>query len=87
MQFPRLKDMLREAWVAQEQDREDRQKFIKTVCQCCGYARYKDSDPECVCDGTKWYLEKDGRVECEPHRFARAIGQGRKSFPGFSWKR
>lgn len=75
-----LKDALRAAWTAQEQDREDRDRYSPLVCQCCGHAKKRDDDPECVCDGLHWYLDKDGRVECQAHRFARAIGGGKKQF-------
>ena len=82
-----LKDLFRAQNVAAERLLADTQKFDKTVCQCCDYVRYKDSDPECVCDGLDLYMSKDGRVECQAHRFARAIGGGKTSFAGLGLKR
>lgn len=49
-----------------------------SVCECCGF-REKNGSPEtCVCAGTEWYMLPDGRVECLPHRTARAINGSRK---------
>ena len=75
-----LKDALRSAWVAQEQDRTDTQRFDPLVCQCCDHARSKLTDPECVCDNLDWYLLPGGSVECAAHRFARAKGLTTKRF-------
>jgi hypothetical protein len=82
-----LRDALRAGWTAQEQDLEDRQTFQKDVCQCCGHLKKSEADPECVCDGLDWYLDKFGNVECQAHRFARAIGQGKKSFALPFWRK
>lgn len=56
-----------------------RERFDPLVCQCCGAREQPGSLIKCVCDGTEWYQSADGRVECQPHRFARAIhGNSRK---------
>jgi hypothetical protein len=75
-----LKDVLRATFNAQEHNQADKQRFDPRVCQCCGYFRNRDEDPECVCDGLNWHMDKDGRIECEAHRFERAIGRGRTIF-------
>lgn len=75
-----FRNVLRAAWVAQERDLEERQKFQKNICQCCGYRKVKPTDPECVCDGLDWYMLPGGSVECAGHKFARAIGDGKKTF-------
>lgn len=75
-----LKDVLRATFTAQEHVQADKQKYDPRVCQCCGYERRNDEDPECVCDGLDWYMDKDGRVECQAHRFARAIGSSKNIF-------
>jgi hypothetical protein len=75
-----LRDALRNAWTAQEQDREDGQKFEEDICQCCGYWRKDYKDPECVCAGLDWYMDKAGHVECQAHRFARAVGEKKQTF-------
>lgn len=59
-----------------------REKYDRTVCQCCGYREHKGSVETCLCDGLEWYMLPDGRVECQAHRFARAINGGRKKFMG-----
>ena len=68
----RLADALRAANVAQEKDLEDGQKYDKSVCQCCGYAKATATALECVCDQLPWYMLSDGNVECQAHKFARA---------------
>lgn len=56
-----------------------KEKFDKAACQCCGYRKPTGSLTECVCAGTEWFQMADGRVECMPHRAARAIhGSNRK---------
>ena len=75
-----LRSALRAQFTAQELDREDRQRFQKNVCQCCGYSKRHPNDPECVCDGMDWYMVPGGSVECQAHKFARAIGEGKKTF-------
>lgn len=76
-----LKDALRAKFRAEDHLLPDRQKYDPRICQCCGFFRKDDNAPECVCDGLDWYMDKDGRVECQAHRFARAIGQGKAIFP------
>lgn len=75
-----LRDALRATNVAQELDLEDRQQFQRNVCQCCGYRKVNQHDPECVCDGLDWHMLPGGSVECAAHKFARAIGDGKKVF-------
>ena len=75
-----LPDVLRRAWTAQERDLKDGQKFQRDVCQCCGYRKPRKDSPECVCDGLDWYMLPGGGVECQAHKFARAIGVGKKIF-------
>lgn len=75
-----LTEALRATWTAQEQDREDRDRYTPLVCQCCGFRRKTEDDPECVCAGLDWYMDKGGGVECQAHRFARALGGGKKRF-------
>ena len=75
-----LKDALRATFAAQERNLPDKQRFDPLVCQCCGYAKRRADDPECVCDGISWHMGRDGRIECEAHRFARSIGGGKKTF-------
>jgi hypothetical protein len=82
-----LKDALRAQNIAAELDLSDRQTFQREVCQCCEAVRSKPTDPECVCDGLEWYLSRDGRVECQAHRFARALGGGKTSFAGIGIKK
>lgn len=60
--------------MANEAENLIKTKFSSLVCECCGHSRKVDTDPECVCAGLDWYLNSDGRVECQAHRFARAIG-------------
>lgn len=79
-----LKDALWATWNAREHNLPDAQKYDPRICQCCGNFRKDDEAPECVCDGLNWYLDKDGRIECEAHRFARAIG---KSKSIFGWRK
>lgn len=55
-------------------------KFDPLTCECCGHKRRTPEDPECVCAGLDWHLDKDGRVECQAHRFARAVGGNKRSF-------
>ncbi len=81
-----IKDMLRATFTAQEHNLPDAQKYDPRICQCCGYFRKDDEGPECVCDGLTWRMDKDGRVECEAHLFAKAIGKGKTIF-GVSKKR
>lgn len=52
--------------------------FQRSSCQCCGFREKPNSIETCVCDGTDWYQLPDGRVECQPHRIARAIKGERK---------
>lgn len=75
-----LKDVLRATFHAQEHLLPEKQKFDPRVCQCCGYFRKRDEDPECVCDGEDWFLGSDGRVECRPHKWARGLGLGKTVF-------
>lgn len=75
-----LKDALRAQYVAQEHNLPDLQRFDPLVCQCCGYAKAKASDPECVCDGLDWYMRAGGGVECQAHKFARSVGLAPKVF-------
>jgi hypothetical protein len=79
----RLADVLRTTWNAQEHVLPDTDKFDVRVCQCCGFRRTHEQDPECVCDGLDWYVLPGGSVECQAHKFARAIGQGKKTFTFF----
>lgn len=79
-----LRSALRAAFNAEDHVLPDKQGFDPQVCQCCDAVRKHPDDPECVCDGLNWYLDQDGRVECEAHRFARAVGGSKKSF-GF-WR-
>lgn len=60
-----------------------KEKFDPAVCQCCGYRKPKGSLQECVCDGTEWYQLPDGRIECLPHKTARAIHGERRRFWDF----
>lgn len=56
---------------------EDRHtRFDPTVCQCCGFKEKPGAT--CVCAGTDWFQLPDGRMECMPHRTARAIHGNRK---------
>ena len=59
-------------------DNHVRQRFQHDVCQCCG-AR-ETTGATCVCDGLDWYMLPGGGVECQAHKFARAIGDGKKTF-------
>ncbi len=79
-----LKDVLRATWTAQEQDHTSKERWTPLVCQCCGHRRKAEDDPECVCDGLDWYMDKGGAVECQAHRFVRAMGGGKKRF--LFWK-
>lgn len=79
-----LTDALRTMWDAEQRVQADKQRFDPLVCQCCGADTSKG---ECVCDGLNWHLDKDGRVECEAHRFARAVGGSKKSFGFWRLKR
>lgn len=74
MPAPSLKEVLRDRNVALENHDADKQKFDPLTCQCCGYRKERDDSPECVCDGLEWYMDKvGGGVECQAHRFARAV--------------
>lgn len=75
-----LKDALRAQNVAQELDLADGQRFQRNICQCCGYRKVNADSPECVCDGLDWRMLPGGSVECAAHKFARAIGDGKKVF-------
>jgi hypothetical protein len=75
-----LKDALRATFKAEDHVLPDKQKYDPRICQCCGYFRKRDEDPECVCDGLNWHMDKFGHVECEAHRFARVVGKGRTVF-------
>lgn len=55
-----------------------REKFDAAVCQCCGVRENPNKEP-CVCDGVAWFLMPGGRVECLPHRTARAISGNRRN--------
>jgi hypothetical protein len=66
--------------IANEAENLVKNQFSPLVCQCCGHTKKVDTDPECVCAGLEWYLDKDGRVECQAHRFARAVGGNKRSF-------
>lgn len=74
-----LKDALRNTWNAQEHLFAKKEQYDPRICQCCGYFKKRDDDPECVCDGLKWY-QKNDQVECEAHRFARAVGEKKTLF-------
>lgn len=86
MSNPQLKDVLRQSNIAAEHLQPVRQRFAKNVCQCCGYERREEEDPECVCDGLDWHMDRDGRIECAAHKFTRAMGLGKTVF-GISKKR
>jgi hypothetical protein len=64
----------RQVNIANERENLDKRRFNPLVCQCCNYTKATADDPECVCDGLDWYMDKAGNVECQAHRFARAIG-------------
>lgn len=68
----RLADALRATWDAREHNLPDTQEYDPLICQCCGYAKARESDLECVCDRLSWYMLPGGGVECEAHKFARA---------------
>ncbi len=74
-----IKGALRAMLHAQEHLLPKKEVYDPRVCQCCGHYRKHDEDPECVCDGLRWFL-KDGVVECEAHRFARAVGEAKTQF-------
>lgn len=82
-----LRGLVRNMHVATENADADKQVYDPRVCQCCGYERRHDEDPECVCDGLDWYMDKDGRIECQAHRFARAIDGPKKRLFLFGGKR
>lgn len=75
-----LKDALRATFRAQDHNLPDGQKYDPSVCQCCGYLKRGPDSPECVCDGLDWYMIQGGGVECQAHKFARAIGRGKTTF-------
>ena len=75
-----LRDALRAQWGAEQKVLPDAQQYDPLICQCCGFTRKQLSDPECICDGTRWFGLPGGGVECEPHRFARAIGRNKSWF-------
>lgn len=76
----RLADMLRAKFKAEDHVLPDAQGYDRRICQCCGNYRKDDTEPECVCDGLNWHMSADGRIECEAHRFARAVGMSKKVF-------
>lgn len=61
-------------------DRSSRERFDPLVCQCCGERRTADELPSCVCTGIPWYQSADGRVECQAHKWARAINPQNTTF-------
>lgn len=50
--------------------------YALRVCECCGFHEKPNSPEQCLCAGTEWFQLPDGRVECMPHRVARAIDGG-----------
>lgn len=72
--------LLRSAWDAEQHVLPDVQRYDPMVCQCCGHRRFKDTDPECVCDGLDWYMIKGGGIECQGHKMLRAFGATAKTF-------
>ena len=72
-----LKAFTRERDMGLEKQFNSREKFQADTCQSCG-ARERPNEA-CVCDGLDWYMLPGGGVECQAHRFARAIG-GTKKF-------
>ena len=75
----------RERDSAFERNTHDKQTYQSNVCQCCDFR--STGDEVCVCDGLDWYMLPDGSVECQAHKFARAIGQGKKTFSFFRGSR
>jgi len=58
----------------------DRTEYDRNVCQCCGF-RDTGGPSLCVCAGLDWYQLPNGSVECQAHRFARAVNlQQRRVF-------
>ena len=76
----------RERDLALEKNTSIKQRFQPDACQCCG-ARDMPG-VVCVCDGLDWYILPGGAVECQAHRFARAIDPvgSRKKFWFFGKK-
>ena len=73
-----IEALRREQGTALQSDRSTREKFPVDTCQCCG-ARERPGQT-CVCDGLDWYMLPGGGVECQAHRFARAIDPAKKKF-------
>lgn len=72
--------LLRSAWEAEQHVLPDVTRYDPNVCQCCGYTRRNENDPECVCDSLDWYMVKDGGIECQAHKFVRGLGIATKTF-------
>lgn len=72
------------AALARERDRYEtdgsKERFSPDICQCCGAVERPGET--CVCDGLDWYMipGTNGAVECQAHRFARAIGANKKQW-------
>lgn len=73
-----LTALSRERDSALEKNTNIKERFQYDACQCCGHRETNENT--CVCDGLDWYMDRFGNVECQAHKFARAIGDGKKTF-------
>jgi hypothetical protein len=55
------------------------EQFHSYICQCCEYVQ-KEGEQPCLCDGLPWFLDGYGNLECQAHKFARALGLNTKTF-------
>jgi len=56
-----------------------RERYDRAICQCCGFRERQGSVETCVCAGLDWYMLPGGGVECQAHRFARAVGEQKRT--------